>query len=286
MLARNHGYVEGVGRIRLQYRSWEVSRARATLLFIHGLSDHSGRYEGFGDRMADFGFSTFMLDLRGHGYSEGRRGHVRRFGAYLQDLERFRREVQGLTAPGKPVFLIGHSMGGLIALRYIQEYDPPFRGVVLSAPWLGTMVQVPRWKITAAHVLDRALPALPLPAGIPAEYLSHDRSVVERYRHDPLVHGRVTPRLYVETAEAMRLALQQSDRVRLPLLFLLAGEDRLVDTRRARAFAGSLIHADVAVRLYPDLYHELFLENEREMVYQDLRDWLVRYAASAAESSA
>ncbi len=275
-VARNHGYVEGVGRIRLQYRSWEVTRARATLIFIHGLSDHGGRYEGFGDRMAEFGCSTFILDLRGHGYSEGRRGHIRRFDVYLQDIERFRREVLGSTSPAKQTFLVGHSMGGLIVLRYLQQYDPPFRGAVLSAPWLGTMVDVPRWKIAAARTLERVLPALPIPAGIPTDYLSHDRTVVDRYRHDPLVHGRITPRLFAETAEAMRLALEQADRVTVPLLLLLAGQDRLVDTRRALAFGRSLRASDVTVRLYPDLYHELFLETEREIVFQDVRAWLTR----------
>lgn len=284
-VSRNHGYVEGVRRIRLQYRSWEVSRARATLIFIHGLSDHGGRYEGFGERMAEFGCSTFILDLRGHGHSEGRRGHVQRFDVYLQDIERFRREVQGSTPPGKPTFLIGHSMGALIVLRYLQQYDPPFRGAVLSAPWLGTMVQVPRWKVTAARALDRVLPALPMPASIPSEYLSHDRTVVERYRHDPLVHGRITPRLFVETAEAMRLAVEQSDRVRVPLLVLLAGQDHLVDTRRALTFARSLRQTDVTVRVYPDFYHELFLEIEREIVYQDMRAWLMRRLAAEMSES-
>lgn len=275
---RNHGYFEGVGRIRLQYRSTEVSNARAALLLVHGLSDHSGRYQEFCAAMADFGFSTFALDLRGHGHSEGRRGHVRRFDIFLQDLERFRREIQGLAPPGRPLFLLGQSMGGLIVLRYLEEYDAGgFSGAVLTSPWLGTSVQVPRWKVNMAHALSRVLPALPLSAGIPAELLSHDPRVADAYRQDPLVHNRITPRLYTESAEAMRLASERSDRVSIPLLFLLGGDDRIVDTPRAVALARSLRIGDVAIRVYPGQYHELFNEADRDLVLQDLREWLGRH---------
>ncbi|MGH7482883.1 MAG: alpha/beta fold hydrolase, partial [Longimicrobiales bacterium] len=163
-IGRSHGYLEGVGRLRLHYRVWEATDPRAGLLLIHGLSDHSGRYTELGEHMASVGLSTYALDLRGHGYSEGRRGHARSFELFLQDLERFRREVQGLTRPGLDLFLLGHSMGGLVVIRYLEEYDVPLGGAVLVSPWLGTALPVPRWKLNLARVLGRVLPALPIPA--------------------------------------------------------------------------------------------------------------------------
>src|SRR5690606_16896350 len=122
-LTHSHGYFEGVRRLRLQYRTWEVPDARGAVVLIHGFSEHSGRYEGVAGHLAGFGLSTFALDLRGHGRSDGRRGHVPRFEVYLQELDRFRREVQGVVGPELPLFLLGHSMGGLIALRYLQEFE-------------------------------------------------------------------------------------------------------------------------------------------------------------------
>lgn len=284
---RNHGYFEGVGRVRLQYRSTELSNARGSLLLIHGLSDHSGRYDDFATVMAEYGFSTFALDLRGHGHSEGRRGYVRRFDVFLQDIERFRREVQGLAAPGRALFLVGHSMGGLITLRYLEEYDPSgFAGAVLVSPWLGTSFPVPRWKVNAAHALSRILPSLPLAAKLPAEFLSHDQRIVRAYREDALVHDRITPRLYTESARAMRLAFERNERVTLSLLFLLADDDHIVDTPRTVAFARSLRAPDVTIRVYPGQYHELFNELDRDLVLRDLRDWLVRHSRHTASASA
>src|SRR5688500_7248515 len=106
------GYFEGVGGIRLFYRSCELPRARAAIAIVHGHGDHSGRWESLATSLGTYGYSCYALDLRGHGLSEGRRGHVARFEFFLQDLDRFRREVEGLTDVGCPLFLLGHSFGG------------------------------------------------------------------------------------------------------------------------------------------------------------------------------
>src|SRR5215216_3146336 len=108
------GQIRAVGGLNLYYRGWESATACASLLVVHGLSEHSGRYADFGQSMASYGLSTYALDLRGHGLSDGRRGHVDRFDVLLQDLDRFRREVEGSCEHRLPMFVLGHSMGGLI----------------------------------------------------------------------------------------------------------------------------------------------------------------------------
>ncbi|NJD10052.1 MAG: alpha/beta hydrolase, partial [Gemmatimonadetes bacterium] len=163
---RSDGSIHTVGRIALQYRAWEIAQPRAVMLVLHGLGEHSGRYEQLGTTMAGYGFSSFALDLRGPGASEGRRGYARNFGVLLQDVDRFRREIEGSAAPGVPFFLLGHSMGGLIALRYLQEYQGMFLGGIISAPWLANALNIPRWKITMAAALARVFPALPLSNGL------------------------------------------------------------------------------------------------------------------------
>ncbi len=275
-IARNHGSCEGVRRLRLQYRSWEVPTPRAAVLLVHGFSEHGGRYESVGEYLAGLGLSSFALDLRGHGRSDGRRGHVPRFDIYLQELDRFRREVQGLVPPECPLFLLGHSMGGLIALRYLEEFEAPIRGGIIVSPWLATAMAVPHWKLLLVNVMNRALPSLPFPAGIRAEHLCHDPDVVAAYREDPLVHDTMTPRLFAEVSAAMGLVFQRSDRLRVPLLFLVAGDDRVVDAERALRFARSL-SGDVTVRAFAGRYHELLFEPDRGPALEELRRWLAEH---------
>ena len=274
MTSRSVGYIEGVGNVRLYYRSWEAQHARAAVVITHGLGEHGGRYSGFAEALAAYGISTFVHDQRGHGLSEGRRGHTPRFELFLQDLDRFRREVHGLIEYGTPLFLFGHSMGGLIALRYLEEYDSSFRGGIISSPWLATAIEVPRWKINASGLLNRILPALPFASGLEPADLSRDAEVVQAYRDDPLVHDRITPRLFTEAASAMGLALQRSDRITVPLLFLLAGRDRIVDTDKSRLFANSLSTSRVSITVYGENYHENINEPNRSAVAREVREWI------------
>lgn len=277
-VTRNHGYLEGVGRLRLHYRSWEVADAQAALVLVHGRGEHTGRYSAFGEAMGMAGFSTFALDLRGHGESEGRRGHVRRFAVFLQDLCRFRREVRGMVDAACPLFLLGHSMGGLIALRYLEEYDTPFHGAIITSPWLGTALRVPRWKAAAAPILNRVLPSAPFSAGIRAEDLCRDPKIADAYRHDALVHDTITPRLFHEASAAMGLAFERCDRIRSPLLFLVAGADRIVDCRCAGSFVAALRGRDVTLRVLPSHFHEVLNEEDRDALYAEIGDWVVAHA--------
>jgi len=268
------GKFEGVGGLSLYYRGWEAEAPRAALLLVHGLSDHSGRYTEFGRMMASFGVSVYALDLRGHGVSDGRRGHVDRFELLLQDLDRFRREVEGTCDVNLPLFILGHSMGGLITARYIEEYESRFLGAIITSPWFATVMPVPRWKVVMSGVLNRFLPALPIDAAIDESLLSHDPRVVERYRDDPLVHGKITPRLFAEASIAMGLVMQRSDRIRMPLLLMLAGDDQVVDTRKSEAFARSLTTPDVTIRVLPDYYHEVLNDHDRGLAAREIRNWI------------
>ncbi len=271
---QHHGYLEGVGRIRLHYRTWEVHDPQAAIIVVHGLFEHGRRYEEFGVYMASHGFATYVMDLRGHGASEGRRGHVRSFDVLLQDVDRFRREVQGLVPVDVPLFLVGHSLGGLIALRYLEEYDTPFHGAILTSPWLGTAVAIPRWQVLAANVLNRILPAFPFPFRLDPADLSHDTARNDDYRNDPEIHSTITPRLFTETSSAIEQALRRGDRVGVPALFLLAGADRIVDTQRSLAFARSLPSDRIDIEVLEGQYHEVLQEQERMATLGQMREWI------------
>jgi alpha-beta hydrolase superfamily lysophospholipase len=273
-VGRTDGYLDGAGGLRLHYLGWEVERPRAVVLIVHGHGEHAGRYAGVARTLTDAGCSAFALDLRGHGRSEGRRGHAARFGYYLQDLERFRAQVQATAGEETPAFLLGQSMGGLVVLRYLEEYAPRLRGAVVVSPWLGTIQPIPRWKTIVAPLLSRVLPAFPFRTHLRTEYLSHDTAAVQAYRDDPLVHDRLTPRLFTEIGSAMGLVVQRAERFHLPLLFMLAGDDRIVSTPRALAVARAVGGPAATVRVYPDFYHEPLHELGRERALTDLREWL------------
>jgi len=272
----NEGRFSGEGRRALRYRSWEVAKPDAALIVVHGLSEHAGRYAEFGERMALGGVSTFAFDLRGHGDSDGRRGHASAFDHLVRDVEHFRQEVTGLVEPGLDIFLLGHSMGGLIALRYLQQGVAPVSGAVIVSPWLATAARVPPWKRRLARVLNDLLPALPFPSGIDPDALSRDPSVVAAYRADRLVHGTITPRLFCEAEAAMAQARHNRE---IPLteslLFLIAGDDRLVDSAVAQEAAQSLAVRDRTVKVWPDTFHEILNAPERAAVVAEILAWIL-----------
>ncbi len=271
---RNEGYVETVDRLRLHYRTWEVDEPVAALLVVHGLFEHGGRYAELGGHMAGHGYSTFALDLRGHGASEGRRGHVRRFSALLQDVDRFRREVQGLVPVNLPLFLLGHSMGGLIAIRYLQEYEFPFEGAVITSPWLGNAEPMAEWMRVVMGLLDRVLPALPVPFRVDPHELTHDDERAADSRDDPRIHRTITARLFAEASKAIDDAIEDRGRIGVSVLFLVAGDDRLVDADRSASFARSLAGDDVTVEVLEGKYHEVLQERDRSAVLARVVDWI------------
>jgi len=272
-------HVEGV---RLQRRSWRPSHPPlATLLLVHGLSDHSARYARVARTLAASGIAVEAFDLRGHGLSGGPRGHARRFDVLLQDLDRVRRAVAEVTASGTPLFLLGHSMGGLIAIRYLEEYPDAFRGAIIVSPWLGTATEPSAWKVGLARLLNRVAPALPIRARIPAAFLSHDPAIGHGFVADPYAYDVITPRLWSEVQAATDLAFARADRIGVPILFLIAGDDRIVDAERSRALGESIPGGRTVVRVLDGRYHEVLHEMDAAATVGDIAQWIA--AQTAAE---
>jgi alpha-beta hydrolase superfamily lysophospholipase len=278
LVRRAHGVFAGVDELRLSYRRWEGAETRAVLLVVHGLGEHAGRYDEFASRMAAYDIATFALDLRGHGLSGGRRGHVPRFDVYLQEVDRFRVEVESLVGIRTPPFLLGQSMGGLIALRYLQEYGSRVRGAVICSPWLATAMKVPRWKSFAAPLFARILPSLPFRHGIAPEDLSRDPAIVAAYRVDPLVHGTITPRTFAEVSSAMDLVQENRHTISRPLLLLVGGADRIVDSERAVGLGRDVVSKDAATHIFPEHLHELLNETDRTDTHRMVGEWIAARA--------
>lgn len=240
---------------------------------MHGYAEHSGRYEALARWFGERGFAVHAYDQRGHGRSGGRRGHAESFEALLADLDAFLELVRE-AHPDLPLTLLGHSMGGLVACAFLVERRPRLASAVASGPALGIGESVPALRRGAARVLARVTPRLALPSGLDARAISRDPEVVTAYLEDPLVFRTMTPGLAAALFDAAARTAAAAGSVEVPLLLVHGEADRLCPVEASRRFHAELRAPGSALRLYPELYHEVFNEPERERVLEDVRAWV------------
>lgn len=258
--------------LQLVYDAVEATRPAAAILILHGWSDHAGRWAEAAERLRLSGYSSYLLDLRGHGRSGGRRGHLSRFSQLLGDLHAFRRVVRVRT--DAPHVLFGHSFGGLVVLRYLETQPlEPVAATIASSPFLALGYTVNPVKRLAGRLLADLAPKVSFSTGLDPEALSRDPAVGNAYRADPLVHHRMTAGGWKEIQWAQRAVAADAHRIEGPIQFLLAGEDRIVDASIARAFADG-IRGTVQVRWYPEMYHEPLHDPQRDLVIADVLTFL------------
>lgn len=268
------GELRAADGVRLHYRSWPALIERGVLLVSHGLGEHGGRYAQVAEELAEHGVTVHAIDHRGHGRSGGRRGHVAHFGEFVRDFETFRAAIAKEHPSAAPLFLLGHSMGGLIAIHHLQTHpEAGYRGAVLSAPLVGIAVQAPRWKVALSGFLSRMIPWLPFHNEIETAMLSTAPGYEESYRSDTLLHNTITPRLYTEMVAAIRGAFERPDGIHVPLLVLAPTADRVVLPEAVARFA-SACPGDVEVKRYEGFQHESLNEKDRHHVVADVAAWL------------
>ncbi len=282
-ILHSEDWFPGRGGIRLYRQSWEpIGQAKAAIIVVHGLFEHSGRYANLVDHVVPRGFAVYSFDQRGHGKSEGTRGYVRRFSDYVDDLETFHRLVID-ESRGIPVFLFGHSIGGTIAASYIASHQRDFAGCILSAAVAAPGESVTRSSILTARALSAILPRIGI-ATIEASAISRDPEVVERYIKDPLVfRGKIRARLGSELINAMQRSLPaQMPKVDAPILLIHGSLDRLSNTLGSSRLYALARSEDKTLQCYDGFYHELLNEPGREQVLADITLWLDRHICQQA----
>ena len=270
------GKFTGTGGIEIFWRSWLPDKIRAVVILSHGLGEHSGRYDWLARRLNERGLAAFALDHRGHGRSGGRRGHVLSFNEYLQDLDNFRRQVDA-RFENLPRFLLGHSLGGLIAARYAEEYGAGLAGLILSSAALRVDVSEPAIKLALGRVMSKILPTLTLGNGLDPNMISHDRQVVQDYINDPLVHDRVSARWFTEFSAAIETVQERAGAISIPTLVMQSAEDKLVAPRGAPEFFDRLTVPDKTLKVWDGFYHEMFNEVERQKPLELTLAWLEKH---------
>ena len=269
------GTLKSPDGLNLFYRSYRAEKERARLIISHGLGEHSGRYANVVERFLPQGVSIWAMDLRGHGKSEGRRGHILSFDDYINDLKSMVDDARKGIPEGMQCLLLGHSMGGLVALGFALKFPDLINGVIISSPLLGIATEVPFLKRVLGKLTSSLLPALTLRNGLDTDKLSHDPAVVRAYVDDPLVHDKVSARWFTEILTTMEKVMGSAVRFKVPILMQLAGDDCLTDVNASKRFFDGLTLEDRVLHVYEGRYHEIYNEREdlRATPMEDLSRW-------------
>ena len=282
---RNLRTVDGLPLHGRQWIKPGNGKARGTLLIVHGLGEHIGRYEAMAARLNAWGWHVAGFDLRGHGASGGARGDVADAGQLLQDLALVIDAVRDDALLGTgPLLLLGHSMGGLIAARFVAgglagaqleklpQWFRPVDGLVLSSPALDPGMSL--WQRLQLRLGVALAPHLAVSNGLNPEWISRDAAVVQAYKADPLVHDRITPALAKLIVDGGLHLRAHAPAWKMPTLLLWAGSDRCVAPAGSAAFAAAAPPASLRALCFEAMFHEIFNEPEREQVYAALESWL------------
>jgi alpha-beta hydrolase superfamily lysophospholipase len=260
--------------LRLFYRGWNPGQSiKAVVCLVHGLGEYCGRYQPVAEFLNENDYALLGFDLRGHGKSEGIRGHTPSFEFYMRDIDLLIREANQ-RYPSLPCILYGHSLGGLLVLSYALERQPPLRGVIASGPGLRTSFEQQKVKIAVAQVGARFFPEMRTASGLNPGMLSRDQKIVEAYISDPLVHNQVTFSMAKASLDAIPWVFKHANEFKIPLLLMQGEADQIVYPSGAQEFASKIPGNICTLKLWPGLAHEIHNEPEKEMVLNFLLNWM------------
>ncbi|HVE83223.1 MAG TPA: lysophospholipase [Myxococcales bacterium] len=272
----DEGFFSARDNLRLFWTSDAPDSPRAWVGVVHWYGDHSGRYRGPIQHLAQEGFGVMAFDYRGHGQADGKRGYVERFGDFLGDLEVFYERLRG-AAGGARVFLLMHSHGALIGLRWVMDKGMPegLAGWVLSAPYLKLALKPPVTKLLGAKVVGAVVPWMPIKTELTPRDLTRDEEFQRTTAADPLYLKVVTPRWFNESNRVQQeVAAGAGARVTWPTYLFCGAEDGVASTPAARAFFETIAARDKTLKVYPGMRHECMNEVGKEEVWRDAAGWI------------
>ncbi len=280
-MKHQEGYLKGVRDTDIFYQYWlPEGELKATLLVVHGVREHSGRYMNVVNHLVPSGYGVYGIDHIGHGKSDGERVYVERFQDYTKTLKKYFDMIREWQ-PERPIFLIGHSMGGLISAAFLLEHQDELSGAVLSAPSIKVSDNTSQATIFVGKLLSIIMPKAGL-IKLDAERVSRDLAVVDAYINDPLAYtGKITARLGAEILKTMQRVTEQATKIRLPIMIVQGSDDKVVDPRGAQLLYDLVTSEDKTIKIYDGLYHEVFNEPEHEQVLNDVKTWLEAHLGAA-----
>ena len=276
-MKHGEGIFRGADGIELYYQCWRPEReTRAMLAIIHGHGEHSGRCMNVVNSLLPHGYAVYGFDYRGHGRSCGQRGHINSWTDYREDVGTFLLRIAN-QEPHRAIFLMGHSMGALVALGYLLHDSKGIRGTIISAAPLEPAGVAKPSLVLLSRLLSKVCPRFPLRLALDTSALSRDAAVVRAYVKDPLVHGTFTARWGTESLVALSRVKTRATDINVPILFIHGEADRLDYPEGSRNFFENVAFADKTLHVYPEMYHELHNDIGYELVMNDLERWLTRH---------
>jgi alpha-beta hydrolase superfamily lysophospholipase len=277
-MKRKEGKFTGANGLELFYeRSLPDIDAVAVVAVVHGFGEHGGRYNYLVSHLVSRGFAMYTFDQRGHGRSPGARGYLSHWSEYRDDVAAYLKLI-GEQMPGQPVFLFGHSLGGLVAAEYALHYPAGLKGLVLSSPLLA-QANLPATLLMLSRVLSVIYPSFSINTKLDVNTISRDPVEVKRYADDPLVHSTGTARLGTEVTATMAWVHAHAAELKLPLLLYYGTNDQLVPPAGSRRFFDALTLADKERIEYPGGHHESHNDTHRAQVFTDVERWLEKHLA-------
>lgn len=257
---------------KLCVHQWEIPDAKRVLCIVHGLGEHGDRYSEFAQYLNSNGISVFALDLRGHGLSEGKRGHSKSYSLLQSDLEELLKHARSLNTDAK-IVLMGHSMGGNLVANYLKsDRTKELAGYILSAPFLDVAFQPPQWKTKLATIMGNIWPSLTQSSELDPTTITRIPEEVDKYVSDPLVHDLISVRWYLDFTTAGIKLLEDKNQIKLPGLIYHGDGDRLVSFGATEKFA----LANPSAKWVPlsGVYHEPHNDLGKEIIYKMVAEFI------------
>lgn len=250
---------------------WKSDTVKAVVLILHGLGEHSGRFEHVAEALVNDGFGVAAFDHFGHGKTLGKRGHNPGYESVLDSVGKFIEKTKEIFGE-KSIFLYGHSMGGNAVINYMLSREHNLKGVIATSPFLQLAFQPPAWKLSLGKIMQKIAPSITLGNEVDANLISRDENEVKKYIEDPLIHGKVSPNFSLSFIDKGAWAIENAAKGNVPILLLHGTEDKLISPEGTKAFAKNNKHA--TLKLYEGGYHELHNDFCKEEVLTDILQWL------------
>lgn len=256
---------------------------KAVICAVHGMGEHINRYETFAQKLNEHHFAFIGFDQRGHGKSEGQRGHAPNYDLLLHSIDDLINKAEEFF-PETPKFLFGHSMGGNLVLNFALEKKPEIKGLIVSSPLLQLAFNPPAWKVTLGTWMRNIFPSLPQKSGLDVSAISNLKEEVERYKKDKLVHDAITPALFFALIEKGEYALQNAAHLNIPTLLYHGTADQLTSFEASKKFAETAQSNQVHFEAFENGYHETHHDRHREKLIDIIVNWTEKLLASKVKS--